>query len=65
MNHDKALEFYKEIKNVYNKDFEAFFDYFEDSWFNLEEDKDIRYDLSFWSYDGKFNFDESRTELIH
>ena len=48
MNHEKALEFYKEIKNVYNKDFEAFFDYFEDNWFNLEEDKDTRYDFSFW-----------------
>lgn len=64
MNNDKALEFYKKIKNEYNKDYEAFFEYFGDMWFNIEEDKDTRYDFSYWSYDAKFNFDESWTELI-
>ena len=64
MNHDKALEFYKEIKNEYNNDFEAFFEYFEITWVNTKEDKDIRYDFSFLLYDGKFSFDESRIELI-
>ena len=56
MNHDKALEFYKEIKNEYNKDFETFFEYFDDTWFNIEEDKDTRYDFSYWLYNGKFNW---------
>ena len=55
MNHDKALEFYKKIKNEYNKDFETFFEYFDDTWFNIEEDKDTRYDFSYWLYNGKFN----------
>lgn len=64
MNHDKALEFYKEIKNEYNNEFESFFEYFEDTWFSIEEGKDTRYDFSLWSYDGKFKFDESRRELI-
>lgn len=64
MNHDKAKEFYKEMKNEYDNEIESFFDYFEDTWLSTEEGKETKYDFSLWSYDGKFSFDESRTELI-
>ena len=65
MNHDKAVKFYKKIKNEYNNELESFFEDFEDTWFIKEECKDNRYDFSLWSCYGKFSFDECRTELIN
>ena len=64
MNLKDAKAFYLNIKNVYNDDYESFFNYFEDTWFSLDDEKEERYNFSLWSYNGKFDIQKSRTQLI-
>ena len=57
MDYDTAKDFYSLIKNEYSEEkYSIFFNYFEATWFPLNNDDEVKYDFSLWSYFGKFNF---------
>ena len=46
--------------------YSKFFNYFEATWFPLNnEEEEVKYDFSLWSYYGKFNFKRNKKELIN
>lgn len=59
-----AIEFYKKIKDSYKTDFVNFFEYFEDTWLNKEDESKSKYPFSLWKYEGKTDLESSRAELI-
>ena len=62
---NKAREFYKLIKEEFSEEkYEAFYDYFENTWLNIDDNNKTKFDYELWSYCGKFDFENSRKEII-
>ena len=59
-----AINFYKKIKNEYDNIYKEFFVYFENTLLTLDPNNKSKYDFNLWSYDGKFNSEKARTQLI-
>ena len=66
MEKNKARDFYKLIKEEFAEEkYEAFFDYFEITWLNIDENNNkTKLDYDIWSYFGKFDFENSRKSII-
>jgi hypothetical protein len=47
-----------------SKDFYSL-NYFEATWFPLNNDDEVKYDFILWSYFGKFNFKGNKKQLIN
>ena len=63
MNLGKAREFYLLVKAHFNQDeFNKFYDYFELTWLNLEENDYAKFNFNIWSYFNKFDFKNSRNK---
>ena len=61
---NSAINFYKKIKSEYDNVYKDFFVYFEITLLTLELNTKSKYDFNLWSYDGKFNAEKTRTQLI-
>ena len=61
---NSAINFYKKVKNEYDNVYKEFFVYFENTWLSLDCNNKSKYDFNLWSYDGKFNTEKTRTQLI-
>ena len=59
-----ASEFYCKIKEKYKVEYSNFFDYFEQTWLDLEDEDKSIYPFGLWKYEGKINLESSRSELI-
>ena len=64
MPYKNALEFYCKIKEIYNVEYSNFFDYFEHTWLDPEEEDKSTYPFGLWKYEGKIDLESSRSELI-
>ena len=53
MSYKNAKDFYDKIKDSYNTDYSTFFDYFEQTWFDPEEENKSIYPFGLWKYEGK------------
>ena len=64
MTYKNAKDFYDKIKDSYNTDYSTFFDYFEQTWLDPEEENKSIYPFRLWKYEGKINLNTNRSELI-
>ena len=61
-----ARIFYKKIKDNFSNEskYEKFFDYFEDTWFPLQDSDKTKFDFDIWKYKNKFNFKGNKSKLL-
>ena len=58
---EKVRMFYLLVKNHFIREkFKLFFDYFEKTWLNLEDNDDVKFNFDVWSYYNKFDFKTSK-----
>ena len=64
MSYKNATEFYCKIKEEYKEVYCIFFDYFEQTWLDPDDEDKSRYPFCLWKYEGKIDLESSRSELL-
>ena len=64
---DEARDFYNAVLKIIPKDekFAEFIEYFEETWFPINEECSTKYDFDLWSYVNKFEFVGNKKELSY
>ena len=60
-----AREFYLSIKEYFSEEqFNEFYIYFEQTWLNMEDNDNVKYEFKTWSYYNKFDFKKARNKKL-
>ena len=61
----QAREFYLKIKEYFDEGiFENFYNYFERTWLNIDENETVKFDFNLWTYYEKFDFKKERNKFF-
>ena len=68
MDFDSAKEYYNLIKTEFpdtDENLSKYYNYFENIWFPLDGNNEVRYTFKLWSYKNKFEFKGTKKNLIN
>ena len=61
----QAREFYLKVKEYFDEEiFENFYNYFERTWLNIDENETVKFDFNLWTYYEKFDFKKERNKFL-
>ena len=62
---NQVREFYIKIKEYFDEEiFENFYNYFERTWLNIDENETVKFDFNLWSYYDKLDFKKERNNFL-